>query len=385
MGKFLVLGDVHLGKGINIGKNIPGTYYNSRTLDQIQLLEWTLTKALEYSVSNIIITGDIFEDPKPSFLLLDLFQNWLIKCKNSGIIVNLIYGNHDILRIDKNYVSPLQLYSVIDNIKIHQDIDFINTDKLTITLLPFRDRKSLGADNLDQAINILKEQVKPSGIRNILIGHMAIRGSVYIGDEIKDITNEIILPVDFFDGFDYAIMGHIHKPQKITKRVFHIGSMDISNFGETSDVKKIIIIDDDVDDLLEINIPTRKLNQLTISIDDNDNCTETIINKLSELKDKEQLKDSIVNLKISISENNKSNVDRKVIEQFLIDNEIHHLAQISETKEKNIVRNKIAAIDNKMTVPSAINTYAEKFKDENIKNDFISTAISYYEKINKLL
>ena len=96
MAKIIVLGDVHLGKGMNIGKNISGTNYNSRLLDQMRLLEWSLSKSLEIGALDIVITGDIFEDPKPNFMIIELFQNWLLKCDIEGISVHLIYGNHDI-------------------------------------------------------------------------------------------------------------------------------------------------------------------------------------------------------------------------------------------------------------------------------------------------
>ena len=210
---------------------------------------------------------------------------------------------------------------------------------------------------------------------------MAIRGSVFIGDEIKDITNEILLPVDFFDGFKYAIMGHIHKPQKITDNVMHIGSMDISNFGEVDDIKKIIIIDDDKDCLDEIELPTRKLNQVVIHLNENDD-TNVILNKLQEYKEQNKLKDSIVNIKITMDENNKSQVDRKKIEEYLHSSDVFNITQISETKEKTIVRTKVAKIDNTMTIASAIKAYAEKFSNE-YKDEFISLANRYYEKLLK--
>ena len=69
----LILGDVHLGKGLNIGKPSVGNSLNSRVIDQLNLLNWALEQSLDNLVSRIIITGDIFEDSKPDYQLVQFF------------------------------------------------------------------------------------------------------------------------------------------------------------------------------------------------------------------------------------------------------------------------------------------------------------------------
>ena len=72
MPRIIILGDVHLGKGINIGKIGVGAKLNSRIVDQFNLLNWVLDRAIYNLINTIIITGDIFDDPKPPISLISL-------------------------------------------------------------------------------------------------------------------------------------------------------------------------------------------------------------------------------------------------------------------------------------------------------------------------
>ena len=123
----IILGDVHLGKGTSIGKAVVGANLNSRIADQLSLLDWTLDRALEHHSEHIIITGDIFEDPKPHPTLLTLFVSWLKKCQAHEVHVHIILGNHDILRSGFSYASPLDVIGEVelDNVSIYKDIDTV--------------------------------------------------------------------------------------------------------------------------------------------------------------------------------------------------------------------------------------------------------------------
>ena len=141
------------------------------------------------------------------------------------------------------------------------------------TIAPFRDRKSFGSPSNSEAINILRETFTyelasiPITYKKIMIGHLAIEGSIPVGDEIDDMANELFCPLDMFNGYDYVWMGHVHKPQIMKKSnpyIAHIGSMDISNFGETDQKKYIVIIncDSGVKDFDIEYLPTRPLVKL---------------------------------------------------------------------------------------------------------------------------
>ena len=58
--KTLIVGDVHLGKGLSQGKSLPGHIFNSRILDQILLLDWIFDVSMQKQINNVVFTSDIF-------------------------------------------------------------------------------------------------------------------------------------------------------------------------------------------------------------------------------------------------------------------------------------------------------------------------------------
>src|SRR3972149_1767402 len=109
----LIVGDVHLGKGVGIGKPGIGNSLNSRIVDQIQLLDWVLDRAIEINASAIILTGDICQDIKPDYVLIELLIEWLKRCSSYNIEVHIIAGNHDLKRTGARFSSYLDLISAL--------------------------------------------------------------------------------------------------------------------------------------------------------------------------------------------------------------------------------------------------------------------------------
>lgn len=388
----IILGDVHLGKGTNIGKAGVGANLNSRIADQINLLEWTLEQAEECDADDIIVTGDIFEDPKPDPTLITLFISWLKKCQAYNVRVHLIRGNHDILRSGFIYSSPLDIISEVelDNVSVYKDIDTILIGTSAFTMLPFRDRKSYSVNSNAEALSLLRDSIIyelasiPVTYKKVLIGHLAIEGSIPIGDEIDDVTNELFCPLDMFKGYDYVWMGHVHKPQIMKKKdpfIAHIGSMDISNFGETDHQKHIVIYDCNATSKKPKDIkwlPTRSLQKISITIPkDTKDSTKYVLDILEGYKtSKSKFDKAIVKLDVALSTPELKSVNKSKIEKFLTDNGAFNVAGISESKKIALIKKDTKnTIDTKMDVPAAIKTYAKTYVDEKVRPEFIELAM----------
>jgi len=100
----ILLGDIHLGRSQSLGKTAIGSALNSRIIDQLNLLNWVHDQAVSRSIKHIILTGDIFDEPRPSYQLVELFIDWLKKCGDNDIDVHIIVGNHDILRSGAHFI-----------------------------------------------------------------------------------------------------------------------------------------------------------------------------------------------------------------------------------------------------------------------------------------
>jgi len=389
MNNILILGDIHLGKGQGLAKFGIGATLNSRVADQLSLLDWTLDRAIEHHAEHIIITGDVFEDPKPHSSLIVLFMSWLKKCQVHNVNVHIIIGNHDILRSGFIYTSPLDIIVEADmeNVNVYKDIDTIIIGTSAFTLVPYRDRKAFSAVSNAEAIALVRESLTyelasiPATYRKVLVGHLAIEGSIPIGDEIDDLANEIMCPLDMFQEYDFTWMGHVHKPQVMQKKnpyIAHIGSMDISNFGETDHKKHIVVFNcEDAGDWFIEHLPTRPLQKIVISVPkDTDDTTAYVLEEIKKAGVQDR---AIVRVEVALTNSDLKSVNKATIDKYLTTNGAFNVNGITESKKVNLIKKDVNnAIDNKIDVPAAIKIYAETYVEQSIRSNYIELAVDIY-------
>lgn len=391
MSTAIILGDVHLGKSQAFGKNTVGSTLNSKLSDQLNLLDWTLEQAVEEHADHIIITGDIFEEPKPHPSIITYFMSWLKKCQIHNINIHLIMGNHDVFRTGFVYSSPLDIIAEaeLDNVSIYKDINTILIGTSAFTFMPFRDRKSFGSQSNADALALLKDSLVyelaaiPSTYKKIVIGHLALVGSIPIGDEIDDISNELFCPLSMFEGYDYVWMGHVHKPQILKKKepyIAHIGSMDISNFGE-SDHKKIIVVfncDSIENPFTTKYLPARNLKKITINVPKEvEDSTQYVISEIE--KHKLDLDNAVVKVDIALSDIELKSINKSQVEKYLFEQGAFNIAGISESKRISVIKkDNNSSIDTKIDVSSAIKIYSSTYIDESHRDQFIELAMEIY-------
>lgn len=384
MQKVAILGDIHLGKGMSLGKAIPGTYLNTRIADQFKILDWFLYKCDEQHINNIILTGDVFEEPKPPPFLISLFIDWLKKCQHLNIKVHIIYGNHDFIRVGSQYSSPLDIinYSDLNDIYVYNDVSTIYIEETAFTLIPFKDRKSLECKTNSEAVDILSNLIEyerlmiPLTYKKIAIGHLALEKALFVGDDVEDIGNELIMPLSTFDNYDNVWMGHVHKPQILKNKPYiaHIGSMDVSNFDETDDQKIIVVYDCIEHKFTSMVIPTRRLKNINLEIKDYvEDSTQYIIDQI----DKLEIDNCIVKLQINIENQDVHSIKKSKIEKKLHDKGVFHIYGIQEIKKSKIVKKENVKDDvnfnTKIDINSAIKSYADNFVKKELSSKFIET------------
>ncbi len=381
----IILGDVHLGKGTSIGKGGVGSTLNSRIVDQLNLLDWTLDAAVENHADHIIITGDVFEEPKPHPMLITLFISWLKKCQVHDVEVHIILGNHDILRSGNVVTSPLDIImeAEMDRIHVYKDIDTIIIGTTAFTMVPFRDRKSFSVGSAAEAISLVRDSLVyelasiPETYHKVLIGHLAIEGSIPVGDEFDDLTNELMCPLEMFKGYDYVWMGHVHKPQVMKKAkpyIAHIGSMDISNFGETDHKKHIVVFNCTQENGWRAEyLPTRPLQKITVSVPkDTVDSTAYVID---EIKKAGIPSTAIVRVDVSLTSPDLKSVNKAAIEKYLLANGAFNVNGISESKKVSLIKKDSAnTIDSKMDLSAALKTYAQTYIEDAVRSEFIELA-----------
>jgi DNA repair exonuclease SbcCD nuclease subunit len=341
--KVLIIGDVHLDKGTSIGKNYGPGKLNSRNEDKFRLLNWVQSKAIEYDVKHVVFTGDVFENYNVDNVLIQLFFSYLKSYDSHNIKVHIVLGNHDIKRIGSEYHSILNLVNIVElsGCKVHSEILTQEIEDGFITFVPFRDRKSFNCQSNQDALKILNDLLpEKTSSPHLCIGHLTLDGSLYVGDEIDDLHNELHCPAEMFsEKFTATFMGHIHKPQVMNESPFvgHVGSLDISDFGETNHDKIIYLYDSNKDfSIVKLDVPTRPLRKIEIIIPESVEPTQYLLNILEVEESKRTLYDSILNLEIKF-EDPKQKIDNKVISKTLEKYSLHNLTGITESRAKSVV------------------------------------------------
>lgn len=394
MAEAIILGDIHLGKGLSLGRGGIGSTLNSRIADQLNLLDWTLEQAINNHARCIITTGDVFEDPRPDPTLISLFIHWLKRCTDNDIAVHICKGNHDIIRSGKYHMSAFDIISAadIDNVFIYNNIATIDFPGASFTILPFRDRRSFDTNVNSEALTIVQDKVRYEHIgidkrsAKILVGHFALVGSLPIGDEVDDMHNEIFMPLDTFKNYDYTFMGHIHKPQVMRKtpHIAHIGSMDLSNFSENTHSKLVALIDTNSSEPLKyLEVPSRPLKQISVSVPGTvTDTTQFVINAIS--SEKQDLSKAIVRLHVSYESADLISIDRPKIEEAVMSMGAFHIPRVDQERKVSQVKRTagLESIDDKVTEITAIKMYAGENVEESFRDDFISLANSIVKDHN---
>ena len=382
----LVLGDPHIGGGLSLGKIIPQSNLNSRIIDQFKLLDWALNFAIENEVKDIIITGDIFDTAKPLPNIVSMFINWIKSCSDEGINVRLLLGNHDLFRHGSTLISPLDIIGAadLDNTYVYKSMTTVHMNGISFTMLPFQDRRHLNVDSHNDALKIITNKI-PYELADIdrnnmrvAIAHLALEGSIPALDEIEDTSNEIFLPINTFNQYDVALCGHIHKPQVLNNspHVAHIGSLDINNFGEEDQQKLAALIDPHGSEPIKyIEIPTRRLNSISISVPAN--VIDTVSYVIDKLDDqKPYLQKSITKLNIVLENPEVATIDRGKVERFLEDAGVYYTTRITEERKVGMIKKSSIPEEFNDTVSeiTAIKMYADINVDEMHRGEFVSLA-----------
>lgn len=384
----LIVGDLHLGKGIAIGKPGIGSSLNSRIKDQMKLLNWVTEQAVDNNVDSVIWTGDICEDPKPDYILIEIFIECLKTLEAYNIDVEIVTGNHDIKRTGSHYKSFLDVITAaeIPSVHIHKYVNTVIKDGVGFTLLPFRDRRSLDCKTDKEAFKKITDLLTyelesiPNRFDRVLIGHLALKGSIFVGDEFDNEANELMCPLSMFYGYDYVWMGHVHKPQVRSKKPYiaHIGSLDISDFGETDHQKIVVLYDtENPKKYTEIIVPSRPLRRFQIDVPEGFTSTNYVLDQIKALHKKNPITNAIVKIEVKLLDDDAENIDRGLVEETVYALGAYHICNMSESRNVSVVP--IASqhnIDSEIDTKVAIKIWSEHddFDDDEEKSGYVDLA-----------
>ena len=261
--KFFHLSDLHIGLKLM-----------NRDLreEQIDILRQITELAKAEKPDAVVIAGDIYDKAVPAAEAVEIFDGFMTELKKAvpKAEIMLISGNHDIgLRLNC-------FREILDEQKVHMiglpprtENEYI--EKVTLTdefgtlnfyLLPFVKpsmvKQIVGVDengnnlSYDAALHRLIEREKVNTTeRNVLVSHqfyLPVGGDAEKVDrmdsEIRTVGNIDAVSADVLELFDYAALGHIHKPMKVGSEAYrYCGTPLACSVSEAGQQKGIIMVE----------------------------------------------------------------------------------------------------------------------------------------------
>lgn len=255
--KILHTSDLHIGKYI-------GTYDLKEDTEYV--LNQVVDTAIRERVEVVLISGDVFDRPNPSEEAIKMYVSFLKKLLDKNIKVIAISGNHDsgirlsaykdILGkgyfVEGEFNSPMRKVSLSDE---YGPVNFYMLPFFTPFIVKSNLKLEKGLENYDLAMDeIIKRENIDTSQRNIILAHQFVAGFKFGGSEEdfsysngdeKNVAGVGIISLDKFQNFDYVALGHIHKPQKISRETIRYSGSLLKY--KTSEIdgpdKSVVIID----------------------------------------------------------------------------------------------------------------------------------------------
>lgn len=255
--KILHTSDLHIGKYI-------GTYDLKEDTEYV--LNQVVDTAIRERVEVVLISGDIFDRPNPSEEAIKMYVSFLKGLLDKNIKVIAISGNHDsgirlsaykdILGkgyfVEGEFNSPMRKVSLSDE---YGPVNFYMLPFFTPFIVKSNLKLEKGLENYDLAMDeIIKRENIDTSQRNIILAHQFVAGFKFGGSEEdfsysngdeKNVAGVEIISLDKFQNFDYVALGHIHKPQKISRETIRYSGSLLKY--KTSEIdgpdKSVVIID----------------------------------------------------------------------------------------------------------------------------------------------
>ena len=398
--KIGIIGDIHFGAGYNLGKTDPKTQLNSRLLDFINTFNSIIDEFVKRDVQMIVLTGDIFETRHPTSAQLNAFSKCAQRAINKDLEVVIVVGNHDqqrtISTTTVDIFNSLETpgISIYGNFGVHTVKDE-HGHNVNFILMPYRDRRMIGAKTTSEAIEIIRNKVNVlcTNLQSpkIAVGHFMVDKSITGENPDSFSINELILPLNMFSNFDTTIMGHVHKHMVLSEdspTIVYSGSMEKVSFGEKHHSKVSLILD--TNNIGDVDIlpskTSRSLHEKKFDYTDGEKVfkhqiTDKIILDIEKFNMRWNLANAIVKFVVKVKKNDLYYVNQEKIGEYILSKKVRHLMpmQVSSVNSRKL-RNKKITED--VTGKKAMITFIRQLiEPEQIKRKLIKAANSVIEEV----
>lgn len=259
--RFLHTSDWHLGRSF---------FGVSLLEDQAHVLEQLVRLAVESSVDAVLLAGDVYDRSTPPSDAVSLLDETLTRLVvGAGIPVVMIAGNHDSgerLGFGSRLLEArgLHLAGIRPLVASFEDAH----GRLDVVAVPFCEPAAVAARLGDIEVadhdSALRAEfaalASPAPVvdprpgkaaasprRRVAVAHAFVSGgSTSESERPLVMGNAALVSADCFEGFCYAALGHLHRPQQVGRaEVRYSGSLLKYSFDEASHRKSVSIVEID--------------------------------------------------------------------------------------------------------------------------------------------
>ena len=244
MFKIIHTSDWHLGQNF---------YGYDRSEEQADFLRQLVDIVRQQQPDALLVSGDIFHTAAPSSAAVTLYVNAMLDIHNAcpKMAIVVIAGNHDSasrLQCDSRLwelAGVRVLGGIARDSEGLADLDrhIIHVkDKGIVAAVPFAYPASFPMVNDEHVGSDQRQPVyfqslldhvnaqNPAQLPVVLMAHLAVNGSDFTGHEVG--MMECVEVGVLGNGYDYAALGHIHRPQDVSERARYCGTPLAVSFDE---------------------------------------------------------------------------------------------------------------------------------------------------------
>ncbi len=261
--KFFHISDLHIGLKL-VNRDLRE--------DQEYILRQIVQAAKREQPDAVVIAGDLYDKAAPSAEAVEVFGNFITDLTSAvpGAAVMMISGNHDSApRVDcfRGVLFRQNVYMI--GMPPQKEEDTIEKvvlqdayGKVNFYLLPFvkpsavKQIVGVDADGNNLSYNdtihklLAREHIDPCE-RNVFVSHQFYLPQGTAADDVERMDSEIRtvgnideVSADVLEPFDYAALGHIHKPMKAGGETFrYCGTPLACSVSEAGQKKAILMVE----------------------------------------------------------------------------------------------------------------------------------------------
>ncbi|MDX5628048.1 MULTISPECIES: exonuclease subunit SbcD [unclassified Brenneria] len=249
-------------------------YTKSRAAEHQAFLHWLIAQVEQHQVDAVIVAGDIFDNGSPPSYAREMYYRFVVELQRTGCRLVILGGNHDsvaTLNESRDLLACMNTQVIASaGGDLEQQVMVLETRQgrpgAVLCAIPFLRPRDLitsqAGQSGDEKQQILQDAIathyhqsyqlacrkrEAAGLPLPIIatGHLTTVGAT-ASDSVRDIYIGTLdaFPAQAFPPADYIALGHIHRPQRVTKseHIRYSGSPIPLSFDELGSDKSVCLV-----------------------------------------------------------------------------------------------------------------------------------------------